>query len=136
MPRSVPSALVFVRRLVKHLLPGYQVRAIETSVTREHLTTNPCFPNPVVILNTSKYAPKFTMGYSVMYGVSLLQIVMIFVMRFFVNRDIARDLSLENESPEVHQFDEKDEESPEDSKAVSAAAVVPIANPTELVVGI
>ncbi|KAH8689109.1 putative pantothenate transporter [Talaromyces proteolyticus] len=42
---------------------------------------------PVVILNTSKYAPKFTMGYSIMCGVSALQLLMIFVIRWFHQRE-------------------------------------------------
>ncbi|KAL4882478.1 hypothetical protein BJY04DRAFT_187148 [Aspergillus karnatakaensis] len=41
----------------------------------------------VVILDTSKYAPKFTMGYSIMSGISVLQFAMIFVLRYFANRE-------------------------------------------------
>jgi len=46
---------------------------------------------PVVILDTSKYAPKFTMGYSIMTGVSVLQFLTIFVIRYFHNRDKEQD---------------------------------------------
>ncbi|KAL2798660.1 major facilitator superfamily domain-containing protein [Aspergillus keveii] len=46
---------------------------------------------PVVILDTGKYAPKFTMGYSIMCGVSALQFAMIFVLRYFVNRQKEND---------------------------------------------
>ncbi|KAL4799619.1 major facilitator superfamily domain-containing protein [Aspergillus venezuelensis] len=42
---------------------------------------------PVIILDTGKYAPKFTMGYSVMSGISVLQFAMIFVIRWFAQRE-------------------------------------------------
>ncbi|KAL4969802.1 major facilitator superfamily domain-containing protein [Aspergillus stella-maris] len=46
---------------------------------------------PVVILDTGKYAPKFTMGYSVMSGISVLQFAIIFVIRWFAQREEKRN---------------------------------------------
>lgn len=45
---------------------------------------------PVVILNVGKYAPKFTMGFGIMSGISVIEFVMIFVLRYFVNREKAQ----------------------------------------------
>ncbi|KAL4907731.1 hypothetical protein BDW74DRAFT_175511 [Aspergillus multicolor] len=42
---------------------------------------------PLLILDTGKYAPKFTMGYSVMSGISVLQFGIIFVIRWFAKRE-------------------------------------------------
>ncbi|RDW87083.1 putative Major facilitator superfamily transporter [Aspergillus mulundensis] len=42
---------------------------------------------PLLILDTGKYAPKFTMGYSVMSGISVLQFGIIFVIRWFARRE-------------------------------------------------
>ena len=41
----------------------------------------------VVILNVGKYAPKFKMGFTVMSVLSVGEFSMIFVIRYFVNRD-------------------------------------------------
>ena len=41
---------------------------------------------PVVILNVGKYAPRFHLGFSIMSGLSVLEFAMIFVLRYFVNR--------------------------------------------------
>ncbi|KAL2820914.1 major facilitator superfamily domain-containing protein [Aspergillus cavernicola] len=51
---------------------------------------------PVVILDTGKYAPKFTMGYSVISGISVLQFSMIFVLRYFAKKEATE---LEGASP-------------------------------------
>lgn len=50
------------------------------------LTTN----HTVLILNTSKYAPKFTMGWSILTGFSACQLAMVFVIRWLVQRDKRR----------------------------------------------
>ncbi|TVY56655.1 Pantothenate transporter liz1 [Lachnellula cervina] len=42
---------------------------------------------PVVILNTGKYAPKFTLGFTVMSVISVGEFAMIFVILYFVTRD-------------------------------------------------
>jgi ACS family pantothenate transporter-like MFS transporter len=67
------------------------------------------FVTLVVILDVGKYAPKFTMGYSVMCGVSLLQIIMIFVLRYCVKWENAH-----------HGQEEKDRLEVEDEKADTA----------------
>jgi ACS family pantothenate transporter-like MFS transporter len=41
----------------------------------------------VVILNVSKYAPKFKMGFTVMSVLSLCEFGMIFVIKYFVDRN-------------------------------------------------
>jgi ACS family pantothenate transporter-like MFS transporter len=46
---------------------------------------------PVVILNVGKYAPRFHLGFSVMSGISVLQFTMIFVLRFFVQRQTKQE---------------------------------------------
>ncbi|KAJ9216640.1 hypothetical protein DTO166G4_1856 [Paecilomyces variotii] len=46
---------------------------------------------PVVILNVGKYAPKFTMGFSVMCGFSACEFGIIFVLRYFANREAELD---------------------------------------------
>lgn len=46
---------------------------------------------PVVILNVGKYAPKFTMGFSVMCGFSACEFGIIFVLRYFANREAQLD---------------------------------------------
>ncbi|EED16168.1 allantoate permease, putative [Talaromyces stipitatus ATCC 10500] len=45
---------------------------------------------PILILNTSKYAPKFTMGWSILTGISVCQLAMVFVIRWLVMRDKRR----------------------------------------------
>lgn len=42
---------------------------------------------PVVVLNVGKYAPKFKLGFQVMSALSVGQFLMIFVLRFFANRE-------------------------------------------------
>ncbi|OAL47188.1 retrograde regulation protein 2 [Pyrenochaeta sp. DS3sAY3a] len=42
---------------------------------------------PVLILNVSKYAPRFHLGFSVMSGVSVLQLSSIFLIRWFASRE-------------------------------------------------
>lgn len=44
----------------------------------------------VLILNTSKYAPKFTMGWSILTGFSACQLAMVFVIQWLVQRDKRR----------------------------------------------
>lgn len=46
---------------------------------------------PVLVLNVGKYAPRFHLGFSVMSGISVMQFAMIFVLRFFVNRQTAQE---------------------------------------------
>lgn len=46
---------------------------------------------PVLVLNVGKYAPRFHLGFSVMSGISVLQFAMIFVLRFFVNRQTEQE---------------------------------------------
>ncbi|CAG9945696.1 unnamed protein product [Clonostachys rosea f. rosea IK726] len=41
---------------------------------------------PVLILDVGKYAPKFTMGFSVMCGISVLQFASIFIIKFVSER--------------------------------------------------
>lgn len=41
---------------------------------------------PVVVLNVGKYAPKFTLGFRVLVGISVGQWLSIWVIRWFVNR--------------------------------------------------
>lgn len=40
-----------------------------------------------MILNTGKYAPKFTLGFTVMSVISVGEFAMIFVILYFVTRD-------------------------------------------------
>lgn len=42
---------------------------------------------PVLILNVSKYAPRFHLGFSIMSGVSVLQLSPIFLIRWFASRE-------------------------------------------------
>jgi ACS family pantothenate transporter-like MFS transporter len=44
----------------------------------------------VVILNVGKYAPNFKMGFTVMSVLSVCQFGMIFVIKYFVDRDRKR----------------------------------------------
>lgn len=46
---------------------------------------------PVLVLNVGKYAPRFHLGFSVMSGISVMQFAMIFVLRYFVNRQTAQE---------------------------------------------
>jgi ACS family pantothenate transporter-like MFS transporter len=50
---------------------------------------------PVLILDTSKYAPRFHLGFSIMSGISVLEFAMIFVLRYFVNRDKEKESAVE-----------------------------------------
>jgi ACS family pantothenate transporter-like MFS transporter len=42
---------------------------------------------PVLILDVSKYAPRFHLGFSVMSGISVLEFGSIFLILWFVRRD-------------------------------------------------
>lgn len=42
---------------------------------------------PVLILNVSKYAPRFHLGFSIMSGVSVLQLLSIFLIRWFASQE-------------------------------------------------
>jgi ACS family pantothenate transporter-like MFS transporter len=42
---------------------------------------------PVLILDVSKYAPRFHLGFSVMSGISVLEFASIFLILWFVRRD-------------------------------------------------
>ncbi|KAK0103174.1 hypothetical protein ONS95_014971 [Cadophora gregata] len=46
---------------------------------------------PVVILNVGKYAPRFKLGFTVMSALSVGEFAMIFVILWFVTRDVKRD---------------------------------------------
>ncbi|KXH64791.1 major facilitator superfamily transporter [Colletotrichum salicis] len=46
---------------------------------------------PVVILDVGKYAPSFHMGFSVMCGVSVLELSSIFLIRYFENREVTKN---------------------------------------------
>lgn len=46
---------------------------------------------PVVILDVGKYAPKFTLGFSVMCGFSACEFGIIFVLRYFAKREAELD---------------------------------------------
>ncbi|PCG97769.1 Major facilitator superfamily domain, general substrate transporter [Penicillium occitanis (nom. inval.)] len=52
---------------------------------------------PILILNTSKYAPKFTMGWSILTGFSACQLAMVFVIRWLVQRDKRRSREQQQE---------------------------------------
>jgi hypothetical protein len=49
----------------------------------------------VIILNVGKYAPKFNMGFTVMSVLSVGEFSMIFVIRYFVNRDKKKAVAAE-----------------------------------------
>lgn len=68
---------------------------------------------PVVILNVGKYAPHFHMGFSVMSGISVLQFAMIFVLRYFVNRQTEQEDLLKREVEADRNFDAKGESASE-----------------------
>ncbi|KAE9371716.1 putative allantoate permease [Stipitochalara longipes BDJ] len=51
---------------------------------------------PVVILNVGKYAPRFKMGFTVMSVLSVCEFAMIFVIKYFVDRDSRRDAAAES----------------------------------------
>lgn len=45
---------------------------------------------PLVILDVGKYAPRFHLGFSIMSGLSVCQFAMIFVLKWFVERQERR----------------------------------------------
>jgi ACS family pantothenate transporter-like MFS transporter len=49
----------------------------------------------VEILNVGKYAPQFKMGFTVMSVLSVGEFSMIFVIKWFVDRDRKRDVAVE-----------------------------------------
>ncbi|EEA22123.1 hypothetical protein EYB26_007787 [Talaromyces marneffei] len=59
---------------------------------------------PILILNTSKYAPKFTMGWSILTGFSACQLAMVFVIRWFVQRDKRRAREQQQQQQEEEEF--------------------------------
>lgn len=61
----------------------------------------------MVILNVGKYAPRFKMGFTVISVLSVGEFTMIFVIRWFVNRD-KRKKALKEES-ETNKDDGEDE---------------------------
>lgn len=73
----------------------------------------------MVILNVGKYAPRFKMGFTVMSVLSVGEFTMIFVIRWFVNRD-KRKAAFKEESQgkkdevedELHTRVRKEEEIP------------------------
>ena len=48
---------------------------------------------PVLILNVGKYAPRFHLGFSVMSGISVAQFAMIFVLKWFAEREDKRRIN-------------------------------------------
>lgn len=46
---------------------------------------------PVLILNVGKYAPRFTLGFAVMTGLSVLQFASIFIVRWFAKRELSKE---------------------------------------------
>lgn len=50
----------------------------------------------VLILNVGKYAPRFHLGFSVMSGLSVCEFGMIFVIRYFAQRELAHEEQLED----------------------------------------
>ncbi|KAH8600113.1 retrograde regulation protein 2 [Bisporella sp. PMI_857] len=56
---------------------------------------------PVVVLNVGKYAPRFTLGFTVMSVLSVGQFTMIWVIRYFANKDKKHEA--ENESADFKE---------------------------------
>lgn len=54
-----------------------------------------------MVLDTSKYAPKFKLGFTVMSVLSVGEFVMIFVIRWFVNRDAKKEKERERVEEEL-----------------------------------
>ncbi|KAN0096657.1 putative allantoate permease [Hyaloscypha variabilis] len=52
---------------------------------------------PVIILNVGKYAPRFKLGFTVMSVLSVGEFTMIFVIKYFVDRDSRRAKAAESE---------------------------------------
>jgi MFS transporter, ACS family, pantothenate transporter len=50
----------------------------------------------VLILNVGKYAPRFKMGFTVMSVLSVCEFAMIFVIKYFVDRDRKRNTTAES----------------------------------------
>jgi MFS transporter, ACS family, pantothenate transporter len=49
-----------------------------------------------LILNVGKYAPKFKMGFTVMSILSVCEFTMIFIIKWFVDRDSKRAAAVES----------------------------------------
>ena len=53
---------------------------------------------PVLILDVGKYAPRFKMGFAVLSGISVLQFISVFLVRWFARREAEKEKRQQEEA--------------------------------------